>query len=597
MNDCFALQSYPKCNYEQLRDFLMLPYNRKLQYITSSIDKDQVLGETFDKVQTLQQKNVFFLVDEVQIRPTVSISGGLLSGMAENNRDCKATSILITSTSGLEPLEIPTVFNPRERRMSYGHSCDSSDEEPTHCYWPPLSHPVLPCPPYSDFKAHHPQPSTRFTGDCSPSSISPVQSNEDELPPPYITVSNTHPQPGGDIASPDSPDAQEEPIFANVEIGTSWNVADPQSKNIRCLRRYPPTKTSGIPKLPAPVSPRSRSRHSKSYCKVERPTRRGKEPVEDIKTKSSVKELSTADRRIKENASSIPDQFLQDMRPPRERAPSPPVKGSLSPKRKEFSSTSSSSPIPNTSSTTLSPSRQLSSVSPIPSTSPSHSFCSSLTSVSPHHSAMTSPSHTKTTDVSSPHRSALLTCSTPGNSSLHSESPIRRLSVESHSLTTSNPGTIPSALTSPGTAISPRSPSHYGIPLDTEYDSSFKVTGTASRPPFCEKDSNRTESGEEEVAESSVTDAATADFCSSRSSSSSSSHSSCLRSRMSICSSENLLPGPCSPARPALPPRGVKHKQAPARPSSATKPPPTLPPKGVSAPAPPLPPIKLRRQE
>ncbi|KAF2346020.1 hypothetical protein FHG87_023223 [Trinorchestia longiramus] len=48
------------------------------------------------KVQTLPQKNVFLLVDEVQIRPTVSISGGLLSGKAENNRDCKATSILIT---------------------------------------------------------------------------------------------------------------------------------------------------------------------------------------------------------------------------------------------------------------------------------------------------------------------------------------------------------------------------------------------------------------------------------------------------------------------------------------------------------------------
>ncbi|KAF2367602.1 Raf-like Ras-binding [Trinorchestia longiramus] len=79
-----------------LRDFLVLPCKRKLQYITSSIDKDQVLRETFDKVETLQQKNVFLLVDEVQIRPTVSISGGLLSGMAENNRDCKATSILIT---------------------------------------------------------------------------------------------------------------------------------------------------------------------------------------------------------------------------------------------------------------------------------------------------------------------------------------------------------------------------------------------------------------------------------------------------------------------------------------------------------------------
>ncbi|KAF2349128.1 hypothetical protein FHG87_020117 [Trinorchestia longiramus] len=97
MNDyCFALQSYQKCNYEQLRDFLVLPCKRKLQYITSSIDKDQVLRETFDKVQTLQQKNVFLLVDEVQIRPTVSFSSGLLSGMAESNRGCKAISILIT---------------------------------------------------------------------------------------------------------------------------------------------------------------------------------------------------------------------------------------------------------------------------------------------------------------------------------------------------------------------------------------------------------------------------------------------------------------------------------------------------------------------
>ncbi|KAF2364041.1 Zinc finger C2CH-type [Trinorchestia longiramus] len=69
INDyCFTLQLYPKCNYEQLRDFLVLPCKRKLQYITSSIDKDQMLRETFDKVQTLQLKHVFLLVDEVQIR-------------------------------------------------------------------------------------------------------------------------------------------------------------------------------------------------------------------------------------------------------------------------------------------------------------------------------------------------------------------------------------------------------------------------------------------------------------------------------------------------------------------------------------------------
>ncbi|KAF2361189.1 hypothetical protein FHG87_008051 [Trinorchestia longiramus] len=65
---CFALQSYPKCNYEQLSEFLVLPCKCKLQYITSSTDEDQVLRETFNKVQTLQQKNVFLLVYEVQIR-------------------------------------------------------------------------------------------------------------------------------------------------------------------------------------------------------------------------------------------------------------------------------------------------------------------------------------------------------------------------------------------------------------------------------------------------------------------------------------------------------------------------------------------------
>ncbi|KAF2364396.1 hypothetical protein FHG87_004853 [Trinorchestia longiramus] len=96
---CFALQSHAKCNYEQPRDFLVLPFKRKLQYITSSIDKDQVPRETFDKVQIQQQKNVFLLVDEVQISPTVSFSGVLLSGMAENNRDCKATSILCVMMS------------------------------------------------------------------------------------------------------------------------------------------------------------------------------------------------------------------------------------------------------------------------------------------------------------------------------------------------------------------------------------------------------------------------------------------------------------------------------------------------------------------
>ncbi|KAF2347768.1 hypothetical protein FHG87_021477 [Trinorchestia longiramus] len=61
MNDyCFALQSYPKCNYEQLRDFLVLPCcSTSLHLLTRT------------------------------------------SGMAQNNRDCKATSILCVMMKSL----------------------------------------------------------------------------------------------------------------------------------------------------------------------------------------------------------------------------------------------------------------------------------------------------------------------------------------------------------------------------------------------------------------------------------------------------------------------------------------------------------------
>ena len=80
---------------------MVLPSKRKLQYITSSVDKDQVLRDTFDKVKRPQQKNVFLLVDEVQIRPTVAFSAGVLSGMAENKPDCKATSMLCVMMKSL----------------------------------------------------------------------------------------------------------------------------------------------------------------------------------------------------------------------------------------------------------------------------------------------------------------------------------------------------------------------------------------------------------------------------------------------------------------------------------------------------------------
>ncbi|KAF2354582.1 hypothetical protein FHG87_014661, partial [Trinorchestia longiramus] len=108
------------------------------------IDKDQVLRERFDKVQTLQQKNVFLLVDEVQIRPTVSISGGFLSGMAENNRDCEATSILIIRTGpsvSLSTEQVPQCLSPQSRSLSVslhrtGPSVSLSTEQVPQCLSP-----------------------------------------------------------------------------------------------------------------------------------------------------------------------------------------------------------------------------------------------------------------------------------------------------------------------------------------------------------------------------------------------------------------------------------------------------------------------------
>lgn len=46
---CFAIESFPNCNYDQLSDFLVLPSKRKLQSIVSATNIDQVLEKTFKK--------------------------------------------------------------------------------------------------------------------------------------------------------------------------------------------------------------------------------------------------------------------------------------------------------------------------------------------------------------------------------------------------------------------------------------------------------------------------------------------------------------------------------------------------------------------
>ena len=53
-----------------------------------------VLSKTFAKFQKPQQKNVVPLIDEMKILPTVAFSGSVLSGMAKNHSNAKATSML-----------------------------------------------------------------------------------------------------------------------------------------------------------------------------------------------------------------------------------------------------------------------------------------------------------------------------------------------------------------------------------------------------------------------------------------------------------------------------------------------------------------------
>ena len=90
---CFALGLFPRCSYDQLRDCLVLHCPSKLRSIISRTDLGTLLQKTFRKVN-VYQKNVLLIIDEVNIRPSVSFSGGFLSGMAKNDENSKATSML-----------------------------------------------------------------------------------------------------------------------------------------------------------------------------------------------------------------------------------------------------------------------------------------------------------------------------------------------------------------------------------------------------------------------------------------------------------------------------------------------------------------------
>ena len=46
---CFALELFPRCSYDHLREFLTLPGKRKMQMIVSSTDFEKVLTALFQR--------------------------------------------------------------------------------------------------------------------------------------------------------------------------------------------------------------------------------------------------------------------------------------------------------------------------------------------------------------------------------------------------------------------------------------------------------------------------------------------------------------------------------------------------------------------
>lgn len=327
-------------------------------------------------------------------------------------------------------------------------------------------------------------------------------------------------------------------------------ISDDRSQPYKCMRQYPPSKDSDIPKIPAPVSPRSRSRHSKFHCTAEQTTRRAPPTATEIKSKSSCKNSITEDRRIDDQKPSTSKQIETDMSPPSELAPSPPLKEGCK-SAIDVTASPSASSTANTLSTTLSPSHQLGSVSPVPSTSPSHSFCSSLTSASPHHSTVTSPSHRSTAkgfSDSSIHTVFITNSACPSNQRI-------------------TPFTAP-----PSSSEDGHYENQYCTPIEhTEY--ATIILHDTSEPSTSESDSGRgrdkeegaplvdsrpsCENGgppcEEKSDHSSYSSSCTCDVCRSMRDARRSGKDSTLQLQ--------------SPKRPALPPRGAKYKQAPARPS------------------------------
>ena len=86
VDNCFAVESFPRCSYEQLREVLVLPSKRKMQSVISGVDVDKVLAKVLRKLTKLK-KNALLIIDEVKIRSSVAFSGGVMNEAAKNDPD------------------------------------------------------------------------------------------------------------------------------------------------------------------------------------------------------------------------------------------------------------------------------------------------------------------------------------------------------------------------------------------------------------------------------------------------------------------------------------------------------------------------------
>lgn len=90
----FAAISFPKIQYFALRNYLILPSERKMRELKSGVTADNLVKTTLSYSTNSCQKVCALLIDEVKIKPRLIYQGHGFFGFAEDDSTKKARSIL-----------------------------------------------------------------------------------------------------------------------------------------------------------------------------------------------------------------------------------------------------------------------------------------------------------------------------------------------------------------------------------------------------------------------------------------------------------------------------------------------------------------------